>query len=80
MRTSFSSKPEIRARGPLYAAKAKKALQDDFEHVCIENVQASILIGNICYGDAHADVESLYFGKSAAYMNGEGWPAHDERV
>jgi hypothetical protein len=62
--TSFATDPSIKAKGPVYAAKAKKAFQENFEHVCIENVQACVLIGNICYGDSHADVESLYFGKN----------------
>ena len=46
----------------MYRAKAKVALKDDLEHVCIENVQACILVGNNCMGDCQADAESLYFG------------------
>lgn len=57
----FSVDPEVRARGPAYASRAKKLLHDDFENICLENVQACILVGNICYDDNHADVESLYF-------------------
>lgn len=61
--TSFADDPEIRSHGPLYAAEAKKALKDDLEHVCIENIQACILVGNICLGDSDPDAESLYFGE-----------------
>lgn len=59
----FAKDPTIRSRGPLYAAKAKKLLKDDLEHVCIQNIQACILIGNICLGDSDPDAESLYFGE-----------------
>ena len=58
----FAPKPDVRARGVEYAEKAKKLLKDDMERICLENIQASILIGNICFGDCAADVESLYFG------------------
>lgn len=46
----------------MYCAKAKAALKDDLEHVCIENIQACILVGNNFMGDCNADAESLYFG------------------
>jgi hypothetical protein len=46
----------------LYTAKAKAALKDCLEEICLENIQACILIGNICFGDCNADAESLYFG------------------
>lgn len=61
--TRFAEDPVIRTRGPVYAAEAKKALKDNLEHVCIENIQACVLIGNICLGDSDPDAESLYFGK-----------------
>ncbi|RDW65173.1 hypothetical protein BP5796_09865 [Coleophoma crateriformis] len=57
----FSKDPEIRSQGPLYAVEAKKLLKDDLEHICVENIQACILIGNICLGDSDPDAESLYF-------------------
>ncbi|KAJ4262873.1 hypothetical protein NW762_006486 [Fusarium torreyae] len=62
MSARFAAQPDIVARGPMYRAKAKAALKDDLEHVCIENIQACILIGNNCMGDCRADAESLYFG------------------
>lgn len=46
----------------MYATKAKTALKDDLEHMCVENIQACILVGNTCFGDCNADAESLYFG------------------
>lgn len=62
MQNRFAEEPEIRSHGPLYAAEAKKVLKEDLEHVCIENIQACILVGNICLGDSDPDAESLYFG------------------
>jgi hypothetical protein len=64
MRRRFAEDPEIRSHGPLYSVEAKKVLRDDLEHVCIENIQACILVGNICLGDSDPDAESLYFGES----------------
>ncbi|KAF4448405.1 hypothetical protein F53441_8213 [Fusarium austroafricanum] len=58
----FASLPEIVARGPMYRAQACTALKEDLEHICIENIQACILVGNNFFGDSNADAESLYFG------------------
>ncbi|KAF7546536.1 hypothetical protein G7Z17_g8373 [Cylindrodendrum hubeiense] len=61
MSARFATQPDIRSRGPMYCAKGKAALKDDLENVCIENIQACILVGNNCFGDCSADAESLYF-------------------
>ncbi|KAH8878931.1 hypothetical protein GQ53DRAFT_739544 [Thozetella sp. PMI_491] len=61
----FATHTDVRTRGQLYASQAKAALKDDLEHICIDNLQSSILVGNICFGDGGADAESLYF----AYAN-----------
>jgi hypothetical protein len=47
----------------VYRKKACAALKEDLENICIENVQACILVGNNFFGDGDADAESLYFGK-----------------
>ncbi|RSL89541.1 hypothetical protein CEP52_014864 [Fusarium oligoseptatum] len=57
----FATQPDIRSRGPMYCAQGKVALKDDLEHICIENIQACILVGNNYMGDCQAEVESLYF-------------------
>ncbi|KAM0416783.1 hypothetical protein ACHAPD_005720 [Fusarium lateritium] len=46
----------------MYRAEATKSLKDDLEHICIENIQACILVGNNFFGEGDADAESLYFG------------------
>ncbi|CEI41727.1 unnamed protein product [Fusarium venenatum] len=62
MSARFAAQPEIVARGPMYRAEATKSLKDDLEHICIENIQACILVGNNFFGEGDADAESLYFG------------------
>ncbi|RBR25547.1 uncharacterized protein FIESC28_01510 [Fusarium coffeatum] len=58
----FATQPDIVARGSIYRAKACAALKEDLENICLENIQACILIGNNFFGEGNADVESLYFG------------------
>ncbi|KAF5657127.1 hypothetical protein FHETE_10577 [Fusarium heterosporum] len=62
MQDRFATQPDIAARGGVYRKKACAALKDDLENICIENVQACILVGNNFFGDGNADAESLYFG------------------
>lgn len=50
----------------MYRAQATAALKEDLEHICIENIQACILVGNNFFGEGDADAESLYFGLSLA--------------
>lgn len=63
MACRFATQPEVVARGVVYRKKACAALKDDLENICIENVQACILVGNNFFGDGDADAESLYFGE-----------------
>ncbi|KAF5680755.1 hypothetical protein FDENT_8316 [Fusarium denticulatum] len=58
----FATDPDVVARGPMYRAQATAALKEDLEHICIENIQACILVGNNFFGEGDADAESLYFG------------------
>ncbi|KFY85677.1 hypothetical protein V500_08206 [Pseudogymnoascus sp. VKM F-4518 (FW-2643)] len=57
----FAEKSEIRARGPIYAKAAKDSFKADLEHVCIENIQACVIIANICLADSDSKAESLYY-------------------
>ncbi|OBT78805.1 hypothetical protein VF21_02582 [Pseudogymnoascus sp. 05NY08] len=57
----FAQKSEIRARGPIYAKAAKDSFKADLEHVCIENIQACVIIANICLADSDSKAESLYY-------------------
>ncbi|OBT92151.2 hypothetical protein VE01_10043 [Pseudogymnoascus verrucosus] len=57
----FSDDAEIRSQAPSFTEAAKRHLKSDLEHSCVENIQACILIGNICLGDSDPDAESIYF-------------------
>ncbi|KFZ09041.1 hypothetical protein V502_08985 [Pseudogymnoascus sp. VKM F-4520 (FW-2644)] len=57
----FSDDAEIRSQAPSFTEAAKSHLKSDLEHSCVENIQACILIGNICLGDSDPDAESIYF-------------------
>jgi hypothetical protein len=59
---SFADKSEIRDHGSVYARGAKKSLKADLEHVCLENIQACVVIANICLADSDSKAESLYYG------------------
>ncbi|KFY06982.1 hypothetical protein V492_07560 [Pseudogymnoascus sp. VKM F-4246] len=57
----FSDDAEIRNQAPSFTEAAKCYLKSNLEHSCVENIQACILIGNICLGDSDPDAESIYF-------------------
>ncbi|KAK6525956.1 hypothetical protein TWF281_010998 [Arthrobotrys megalospora] len=58
----FSNDPGVRARGPAYAQGSKACFKADLERVRIENVQAAIVIANICLAEGDSRAESLYYG------------------
>lgn len=64
-RLSFSDDAEIRSQAGRFTEAAKIHFKADMEHACVENIQACILIGNICLGDSDPDAESIYFGLSS---------------
>jgi hypothetical protein len=58
----FSKDAETRLQGEAFSLESKQHLKADLENLCLENVQACILVGNICGGEGNNDIESLYFG------------------
>ncbi|KAL2444461.1 hypothetical protein ABEF95_016850 [Exophiala dermatitidis] len=58
----FSSNASTRARGPDFAESAKRLFRADLENICLSNIQACILLGNIYGAEAKSDQESLIFG------------------
>jgi hypothetical protein len=46
----------------MYALAAKDNLKADLENICIENIQACVVIANICLADSDSNAESLYYG------------------
>lgn len=60
---SFSTQPDVRARGAWYRTRGRDALKQILEQICVETLQACILVGNNCMGDGDTDAESLYLGR-----------------
>jgi Fungal Zn(2)-Cys(6) binuclear cluster domain len=61
----LSSNLEIRSQGHAFAGHARTFVQTNLESICLENVQALILVGNVCLAESNPDSESLYFGMMA---------------
>ncbi|KAH7014586.1 uncharacterized protein B0I36DRAFT_338927 [Microdochium trichocladiopsis] len=55
----YSANPDTRAREPRLVAEAKRLLQLGIEDVCLEHVQACILIKTVCIDSSNA-AEALY--------------------
>ncbi|KFZ18014.1 hypothetical protein V501_01401 [Pseudogymnoascus sp. VKM F-4519 (FW-2642)] len=47
----FSPNPETRSCGRAYAAEAKRSLKEGIDDICLQNIQACVLVGTICSGD-----------------------------
>ena len=60
---SFATQPDVRARGAWYRTRGRDALKQILEQICVETLQACILVGNNCMGDGDTDAESLYLGR-----------------
>ncbi|KFZ11680.1 hypothetical protein V502_07463 [Pseudogymnoascus sp. VKM F-4520 (FW-2644)] len=58
----FSPNPETRSRGRAYAAEAKRSLKESIDDVCLQNIQACILVGTICSANSDVSAESIYYG------------------
>jgi hypothetical protein len=63
----FSSDPQIRAQGNIYAAKAKSILKQQIDHISLQNIQTCILVGSICSGNGDVDIESIFYGECVEY-------------
>lgn len=61
----FSADAGARSQIEAFTLESKKELKNDLEHMCFENVQACVLIGNLCGAEGNADSESLFFGLSS---------------
>lgn len=62
--SKFSPSPEHREVGRHLALEAKRLLQADMENICLENVQACILVSMLCAGNCHVSSEALFIRKS----------------
>ena len=59
----FSTDPSTRSSGMTYAAEAKRSLKEGIDDICLQNIQACVLVGTICSADGDVGTESIYYGK-----------------
>lgn len=57
----FSGNPDTRRQGPGLAAESKRLLQADISHICLENIQACILVAMLSVGQGDSASEALFF-------------------
>ncbi|KAK5058864.1 hypothetical protein LTR84_011128 [Exophiala bonariae] len=57
----FSANPETRAQGFYLLAESKRLLQADLSNICLENIQACILIALLSVGHGESGSEALFF-------------------
>ena len=57
----FSGNPDIRGQGSTWAAKSKRLLQADISNICLENIQACILVAMLSVGHGDSASEALFF-------------------
>lgn len=58
----FHNDAAVRAQGTAFAQEAKRLLKEDVETICIENIQACILVANACGAVNEGNSEALFFG------------------
>lgn len=59
----FSDDASVCALQSSLIAESKRLLQADLENICIENIQACILIANLCEWEGNRSSEALFFRK-----------------
>ncbi|KIW52211.1 hypothetical protein PV05_07872 [Exophiala xenobiotica] len=57
----FSGNPYIRGQGSSWAAESKRLLQADISNICLENIQACILVAMLSVGHGDSASEALFF-------------------
>jgi hypothetical protein len=48
--------------------ESKRELKAGLEDICLANVQACIIVGNLCGAEGNNDSEALFFGTSSSYV------------
>lgn len=57
----FSGNPDTRNQGSNLATESKRLLQADISHICLENIQACILVAMLSVGHGDSASEALFF-------------------
>lgn len=63
----FMTASSLRDLEMVFMTEAKCLLQADFEHISVQNIQACILIANLCAVNMQSHSEALYFRKSFCF-------------
>lgn len=61
--SKFSTGPQNGDVGRHFALEAKRLLQADMENICLENIQACILVSMLSAGNCHINSEALFIRK-----------------
>ena len=61
--SKFSPDPQYRGVGRPLALEAKRLLQADMENICLENIQACILVSMLSAGNCNIASEALFIRK-----------------
>jgi hypothetical protein len=59
----FHPAREVQLQTRVFAELAKQALKSTIDVVNLGNIQASVLVGNICGAEGDSVAEGLFFGK-----------------
>lgn len=61
--SKFSPDPQHLDMGRYLALEAKRLLQADMENICLENIQACILVSMLSAGNCHISSEAMFLRK-----------------
>lgn len=61
--SKFSPDPQHRDVGRRLALEAKRLLQADMDNICLENIQACILVSMLSAGNCHISSEAMFLRK-----------------
>ncbi|KEF59304.1 uncharacterized protein A1O9_04148 [Exophiala aquamarina CBS 119918] len=56
----FSGNPDLRSQGSFFATESRRLLQADISNICLENIQACILIAMLSVGHGDSASEALF--------------------
>ena len=59
--SKFSANPDTRSQSPGLAVESRRLLQADISRICLENIQACILVAMLSVGNGDRVSEALFF-------------------
>lgn len=58
----------MRQKADIFFSKAKHLLKMNIDVPCLDNIHASILVGNLCGAEAQSATEGIFFGELAILL------------